>query len=133
MQDRKKLTDIWKEGGVNVIKEYAILTNEIYKGWFGMTAKEFKQFKGLRKESLRDNMSDIEITLADLGEIATREIAKKHKPQGLKENISVAKRGGKIANHAKVDLECEIGENVITNNNNLNYRYINDKEKIENK
>ena len=133
IQDRKKLTDIWKEGGVNGIKEYAILTNEIYKGWSGMTAKEFKQFKGLRKESLRDNMSDIEITLADLGEIATREIAKKHKPQGLKENISVAKRGGKIANHAKVDLEREIGENVITNNNNLNYRYINDKEKIENK
>ena len=72
----------------------------------------------------------IEITLADLGEIATREIAKKHKPQGLKENISVAKRGGKIANHAKVDLEREIGENVITNNNNLNYRYIGDKKKI---
>lgn len=71
-------------------------------------------------------MSDIEITLADLGEIATREIAKKHKPQGLKENISVAKRGGKIANNAKVDLEHEIGENVITNNNNLNYRYINE-------
>ncbi len=133
MQDRKKLTDIWKEGGVNGIKEYAILTNEIYKGWSGMTAKEFKQFKGLRKESLRDNMSDIEITLADLGEIATREIAKKHKPQGLKENISVAKRGGKIANHAKADLEREIGENVITNNNNLNYRYIDDKKKIENK
>lgn len=133
MQDRKKLTDIWKEGGVNGIKEYAILTNEIYKGWSGMTAKEFKQFKGLRKESLRDNMSDIEITLADLGEIATREIAKKHKPQGLKENISVAKRGGKIANNARVDLEHEIGEKVITNNNNLNYRYINDKEKIENK
>ena len=66
IQDRKKLTDIWKEGGVNGIKEYAILTNEIYKGWSGMTAKEFKQFKGLRKESLRDNMSDIEITLADL-------------------------------------------------------------------
>ena len=66
MQDRKKLTDIWKEVGVNGIKEYAILTNEIYKGWSGMTAKEFKQFKGLRKESLRDNMSDIEITLADL-------------------------------------------------------------------
>ena len=133
MQDRKKLTDIWKDGGINGNKEYAILTNEIYKGWSGMTAKEFKEFKGLRKESLRDNMSDIEITLADLGEIATREIAKKHKPQGLKENISVAKRGGKIANHAKADLEREIGENVITNNNNLNYRYIDDKKKIENK
>ena len=133
MQDRKKLTDIWKDGGINGNKEYAILTNEIYKGWSGMTAKEFKQFKGLRKESLRDNMSDIEITLADLGEIATREIAKKHKPQGLKENISVAKRGGKIANNARIDLEHEIGNIVITNNNNLNYKYIDEKEKIENK
>ena len=133
MQDRKKLTDIWKDGGINGNKEYAILTNEIYKGWSGMTAKEFKEFKGLRKESLRDNMSDIEITLADLGEIATREIAIKHKPQGLKENISIAKRGGKIANNARVDLEHEIGENVITNNNNLNYKYIDDIEKIENK
>lgn len=77
MQDRKRLTDVWKDGGINENKEYAILTNEIYKSWSGMTAKEFKQFKGLRKESLRDNMSDIEVTLADLGEIATREIAKK--------------------------------------------------------
>ena len=132
MQDRKRLTDVWKDGGINENKEYAILTNEIYKSWSGMTAKEFKQFKGLRKESLRDNMSDIEVTLADLGEIATREIAKKHNPRGLKENIEMARRGGKIANNARVDLEREIGEKVITNNNNLNYKYISDK-KIENK
>ena len=131
MQDRKRLTDVWKDGGINENKEYAILTNEIYKSWSGMTAKEFKQFKGLRKESLRDNMSDIEVTLADLGEIATREIAKKHNPRGLKENIEMARRGGKIANNARVDLEREIGEKVITNNN-LNYKYISDK-KIENK
>ena len=132
MQDRKRLTDVWKDGGINENKEYAILTNEIYKSWSGMTAKEFKQFKGLRKESLRDNMSDIEVTLADLGEIATREIAKKHNPRGLKENIEMARRGGKIANNARVDLERETGEKVITNNNNLNYKYISDK-KIENK
>ena len=132
MQDRKRLTDVWKDGGINENKEYAILTNEIYKSWSGMTVKEFKQFKGLRKESLRDNMSDIEVTLADLGEIATREIAKKHNPCGLKENIEMARRGGKIANNARVDLEREIGEKVITNNNNLNYKYISDK-KIENK
>ena len=132
MQDRKRLTDVWKDGGINENKEYAILTNEIYKSWSGMTAKEFKQFKGLRKESLRDNMSDIEVTLADLGEIATREIAKKNNPRGLKENIEMARRGGKIANNARVDLEREIGEKVITNNNNLNYKYISDK-KIENK
>ena len=129
MQDRKRLTDVWKDGGITENKEYAILTNEIYKSWSGMTAKEFKQFKGLRKESLRDNMSDIEVTLADLGEIATREIAKKHNPRGLKENIEMARRGGKIANNARVDLEREIGEKVITNNNNnLNYKYISDKK-----
>ena len=77
-------------------------------------------------------MSDIEVTLADLGEIATREIAKKNNPRGLKENIEMARRGGKIANNARVDLESEIGEKVITNNNNLNYKYISDK-KIEDK
>lgn len=77
-------------------------------------------------------MSDIEVTLAYLGEIATREIAKKNNPRGLKENIEMARRGGKIANNARVDLESEIGEKVITNNNNLNYKYISDK-KIEDK
>ena len=76
LQDRKELTDIWKESGLENNLDYAILTNEIYKTWSGFTAKEYKQHKGLRKESLRDNMSDIELTLADLGEIATREIAK---------------------------------------------------------
>ena len=84
MQDRKTLTDVWKEGNIKEEKEYAILTNEIYKEWSGMTTKQYKSFKGLRKESLRDNMSDIEVTLADLGELATREIAKKRNPQGLK-------------------------------------------------
>lgn len=98
-----------------------------------MSAKEYKEYKGLRKESLRDNMSDIEVTLADLGEIATREIAKKHNPQGLKENIEVAKRGGKIANNARVDLEREIGESVITKENALNYQYVDEKKKIDNR
>ncbi|MBE6153126.1 MAG: phage antirepressor protein [Firmicutes bacterium] len=131
MQDRKKLTDVWKDGGIKEGKEFAILTNEIYQEWSGMTAKEYKQYKGLRKESLRDNMSDIEVTLADLGEIATREIAKKHRPQGLKENIAVAKRGGKIANNTRIDLETEIGESVITKNNALSYQYINENKQIE--
>ena len=133
IQDRKKLTDIWKDGGITEGKEYAILTNEIYKEWSGMTAKEYKEFKGLRKESLRDNMSDIEVTLADLGEIATREIAKKHNPQGMKENIEVARRGGKIASNARKDLETEIGESVVTKNNALSYQYKEDKKLIENK
>ena len=133
MQDRKKLTDVWKDGGITENKEYAILTNEIYKSWSGMSAKEYKEYKELRKESLRDNMSDIEVTLADLGEIATREIAKKHNPQGLKENIEVAKRGGKIANNTRVDLEKEIGESIITKNNVLNYEYKEEKFLLENK
>ena len=74
--DRFKLTDIWKDGGVEKPIEYAMLTNEIYKGWSGMKASEYKKLKGLRKESLRDNMTDIEVLLTDLGEIATRDIAK---------------------------------------------------------
>ena len=133
MQDRKKLTDIWKDGGITENKEYAILTNEIYKSLSGMSAKEYKEYKGLRKESLRDNMSDIEVTLADLGEISTRKIAKKHKPKGLKENIEVAKRGGKIANNTRVDLKKEIGESIITKNNVLNYEYKEEKFLLENK
>ena len=123
IQDRKGLTDVWKDGGITESKEYAILTNEIYKEWSGMTAKEYKPFKGLRKESLRDNMTDVEVALADLGEIATREIAKKKKPRGLNQNIDIAKRGGKIAGNARKDLEYEIGESVVTSNNALNYEY----------
>ena len=128
IQDRKKLTDVWKEVGVTSEVEFAILTNDIYKEWSGMIAGEYKDFKGLRKESLRDNMSDVEIALADLGEIATREIAKKKNPKGLNENIEVARRGGKIAGNARKDLENEIGESVVTSNNALNYEYVNEKE-----
>lgn len=133
MQDRKQLTDVWKDGDIKEGKEFAILTNEIYKSWSGMNAKEYKEYKGLRKESLRDNMSDIEVTLADLGEIATREIAKKHKPKGLRENIEVAKQGGNIAKNARADLESKIGESVITKNNALSYEYKEEENLLENK
>ena len=130
MQGRKKLTDVWRDGGITENKEYAILTNEIYKSWSGMSAKEYKEYKGLRKESLRDNMTDVEGALADLGEIATREIARKKNPQGLGENIEVARRGGKIAGNARKDLENELGESIVSNNNALNYEYM-DNKKIE--
>lgn len=80
--DRFKLTDVWKEGGISKPVEYAMLTNEIYKSWSGMKASEYKEYKGIRKESLRDNMSDIEIILTDLGEVTTRELAKKYNPYG---------------------------------------------------
>ena len=128
IQHRKELTDVWQQGGIVEKKEYAILTNEIYKEWSGMTAKEYKQYKGLRKESLRDNMTDVEVALADLGEIATREIAKKKNPKGLNQNIEVARRGGKIAGNARKDLEKEIGESVVTRNNTLGYEYVDEKE-----
>ena len=95
--DRFKLTDVWKEQGITKDYEYGILTNEIYKSWSGMKASEYKKFKGIRKESLRDNMTDIEVALTDLGEIATRELAKEHKPFGLEQNRQIAKRGGNIA------------------------------------
>ena len=123
LQDRKELTDIWKESGLENNLDYAILTNEIYKIWSGFTAKEYKQHKGLRKESLRDNMTDIELTLADLGEIAAREIAKEKQPYGLVENLEIAKQGGDVAKNARSDLESKIGKSIITKNNFLNYKY----------
>ena len=132
-QDRKKLTDVWNEHGVTEESEYAILTNEIYKEWSGMTASEYKAFKGLRKESLRDNMSDIEVVLSDLGEIATREITKKKNPIGLKQNLEVARCGGNIALNTRKNLENELQESIVTNSNALNYQYIDDVLKIENK
>lgn len=125
IQERKQLTDVWKDNGITEGYEYAILTNEIYKTWSGMTAKEYKEFKGLRKESLRDNMDSIEVTLADLGEEATKRLAAKRKPQGLKENKKIAKIGGNVAAVARETLETELGEKIITENNNLNYEYKN--------
>ena len=129
--NRNKLTDIWKESGINDGYEYAILTNDIYREWSGMTAKEYKEFKGLRKESLRDNMSDIEVMLADIGEITTRELAKKHKPYGLNENRKIAKAGGEVASNTRKDIEEKLGENVISKDNNLNYQYIDDNKKLD--
>ena len=131
--DRHKLTDAWRESGITKNYEYGILTNEIYQQWSGMKASQYKEYKGLRKESLRDNMTDIEVTLADLGEIATRELVKEHKPYGLKENKEMAKRGGRIAKNTRVNLEKELGKSVISKDNTLNYKYIDDKKVIEDK
>ncbi len=128
--NRKKLTKTWKENGINSNLEYAILTNEIYKSWSGMTASEYKEYKGLHKESLRDNMSDIEVALTDLGEITTRELAKKYKPSGLDENKMIAKKGGNIAKITRNNIEKELNENVVTRDNNLNYEYIDDSGRL---
>ena len=124
IQERKKLTDVWKEGGVESNIEYAMLTNEIYKTWSGMSASEYKEYKGLRKESLRDNMTDIEVLLTDLGELTTRDIAKEEHPQGFKENMKVAQKGGQVASDARASYEKATNKKVISNENNLNYKYI---------
>ena len=129
--DRFKLTDIWKAGGIEKSFEYAILTNEIYKGWSGMKDSEYKAYKGLRKESLRDNMTDIEIVLTNLGEIATRDIAKEEKPKGLKDNMKVASRGGKVAKGARDLYEKETKKSAISKNNSLNYQYVEDNKLLD--
>ena len=126
--DRFKLTDIWKEGGIEKPFEYAILTNEIYKSWSGMKASEYKAYKGLRKESLRDNMTDIEIALTNIGEIATRDIAKLEHPQGLSQNMKVAHRGGKVAKGARDLYEKETKISALSNKNSLSYKYAQNKQ-----
>lgn len=134
--DRFKLTDIWKEGGITKPIEFALLTNEIYKEWSGMKASEYKKLKGIRKESLRDNMTDIEVALTNIGEIATRDIAREEHPQGLNENLNVAKRGGGVAKGAKDLYEKETKKSAISKNNSLNYRYVDEakeQEQIEGK
>ena len=128
IQDRKELTDIWQENGITEGKEYAILTNEIYKSWSGMTAKEYIEYKGLRKESLRDNMDNIEVILTDLSEETTKRLAEKHKPQGLEQNKEVARMGGHAAKVAREDIERNLGESVVTKQNRLNYEYTDEKE-----
>lgn len=125
--DRRKLTDVWKANGIKQNYEYAILTNEIYQSWSGMKASEYKNYKNIRKESLRDNMTDVEVALTDLGEIATRELAKEHKPYGLEENRKVANMGGNVAKVARDDLEKKLGKTVISNKNSLNYKYLDSK------
>lgn len=131
LQERKKLTDVWKEKGIESSLEYAILTNEIYKEWSGMTAKEYKEYKGFRKENLRDNMTDIEVLLTDIGEVTTRELAKKQKPKGFRENKKVAKLGGEVAKNTRKDIEEKLGETVVSNQNFLDYEYIEEKKQLE--
>ncbi len=126
--DRFKLTDVWKESGITKNYEYGILTNEIYQEWSGMKASQYKEYKGIRKEYLRDNMTDIEVVLTDLGEIATRELVKQHKHYGLKENREMAKRGGRIVKNTRDNLEKELEKSVISKENALNYKYLDDNK-----
>lgn len=117
IQVRKELTDTWQDHGVKAGNEYAILTNEISKAWSGMTTREYKDFKGLKKENLRDNMSTTELILNMLAETATKDIAEATNPQGLDENKQVAQDGGSIAGDARKSIEIRTGKPVITSKN----------------
>ncbi len=129
--NRKKLTKSWSASGINDPFEYAELTNEIYKSWSGMKASEYKAYKGIRRESLRDNMTDVEVVLTDLGEIAMRELNKKHKPEGLEENRTLARIGGNVAKVARDEIEKNLGESVVSKNNSLNMQYSPNQTYIE--
>ena len=111
---RKKLTDEWKERGVKEGVEYAILTDEMTKAWSGLTVKEYKELKGLKKENLRDNMTDIELVLNMLAEVTTTTLSKKEQPETFAGNRSVAKRGGRFAGDTRKRFEEEIGGKVIS-------------------
>ena len=114
---RNELTNEWQQRGGEKGREFAILTDEISKAWSGMTTRQYKNLKGLKKENLRDNMSDTELVLTMLAEASTRDISKATKPDGFAENVKVAKRGGNVANVARLQLEAETGHPVITAQN----------------
>lgn len=114
---RNELTDEWQKRGVEKGREFAILTDEISRAWSGMTTRQYKNLKGLKKENLRDNMSDTELVLTMLAEASTRDISKASKSVGFDESVKVAKRGGNVANVARQQLEAETGQPVITSQN----------------
>lgn len=120
IETRKELTAEWDRVGVNEGIEYAILTNDITKAWSGMSTKEYKQYKGLKKEGLRDNMTNLELILNMLAEASTTEISKVENPDGFEESRDVAKRGGNIAGNARQELEEVTGKSVISKKNSKN-------------
>lgn len=121
IQVRKELTDSWQDHGVEKGKEYAILINEITKAWSGMSVKKYKDFKGLKKENLRDNMTTTELILNMLAETATKDINEATNPQGLEENIKTAKEGGSIAGEARKSIEAKTGKSVISNKKAIDF------------
>ena len=118
---RKGLTDEWQRGGMQEDRDYAILTDIISRAWSGMTTREYKNYKGLRKESLRDNMTNVELMLNGLAEAAATELSKRENPKGFAENANVAQRGGDVAHVARERLEQELGDSVISDKRALNF------------
>ena len=125
---RKELTDEWDSRGVKKGLEYAILTNEITKAWAGLSTKKYKELKNLKKENLRDNMSNLELVLNMLAEVSTTEISKKKKPVTFTQNKKVAQEGGHVAGVARKEIESKTGEDVVTSKNYLRHK---EKKKIE--
>ena len=121
---RKELTSEWKERGVKEGKEFAILTDEITSAWSGMTTREYKDFKGLKKENLRDNMSNTELVLNMLAETTTTEISRAEQPEGFEESRDVARRGGSVAGQARRAIEAETGKPVVTSMNALDFAQV---------
>ena len=121
---RNELTDEWKKRGMQKGKEYAILTDEITRAWAGMNTRQYKNLKGLKKENLRDNMSNLELVLTMLAEASTTDIAKAEQPQGFDENQKVARRGGNVAGVARKALEAETGRPVVTAQNAESFRQL---------
>ena len=121
IQVRKELTDAWQDHGVKEGLEYAILTNEITKAWSGMTTRQYKDYKNLKKENLRDNMSTLELVLNMLAEATTTELTQTLNPQGLEENKEIAKEGGTVAGNARKDIEARTGKSVITPKNAFDF------------
>ncbi len=121
IQVRKELTDEWEDRGVQKGLEYAILTDEITKAWSGMSTRQYKTHKGLKKENLRDNMSTLELVLNMLAEATTTELSKEHNPDSFSENVEIAKRGGSIAGDARKAIERDTGKPVITKKNAVDF------------
>ena len=120
---RKGLTDEWKRGGMEEDRDYASLTDIISKAWSGMTTREYKNYKGLRKENLRDNMTNVELMLNGLAEAAATELSKRENPQGFAQNANIAHRGGNVAHVAREQLEQELGSSVISNKRAINFTH----------
>ena len=118
---RKALTDEWKRGGMQEDRDYAALTDIISKAWSGMTTREYKRHKGLRKENLRDNMTNVELMLNGLAEAAATELSQRENPQGFRENAEIAQRGGNVAHVAREQLEHELGGTVISSKRALHF------------
>ena len=118
---RKELTDEWQRAGIHEQKDFAILTNILTKAWSGMTTSEYKRHKGLTKENLRDNMTNVELALNTLAEVTATEISRQRNPKGMAQSSQTAREGGEVARNARADIESRIGRSVISSKRALDY------------